>query len=267
MRSAVERSVRVALAALAGMVLSTAALATPLNLAAGDEVLFMAFDAFYQTEPPPGSPPNGGTYDRSTQGLDVDGRISSVTVDPGTVTKGLVAPTDFGVTFTLTGSLSSWAAIPLTNTTAFLQSNFVGSGAIHWSVNQAGLGTILNGTLFTPLTISGVLDLGSGNITVNQLLSGANLAIVGGDPDLVAALGGGAAILELDSAIFNFVPGLPVIGADLNLFNDNFTFAASGTITPKTNAPFVPEPATALLFAGGLLGLLAAGRRMRGARR
>ena len=129
------------MAALAGILVAIPAWATPLNLAPGDQVLFMAFDAFYQNGAPLGGPPDGGTYDKFTQGLDMDGRITSVTVDPGTVTKPLVPS---NVTFTLSGSLSSWLAIPLTNTTAFMTSNFVGSGGIHWSVEQFGLGAATN---------------------------------------------------------------------------------------------------------------------------
>ena len=59
--------------------------ATPLNLAFGDFVNSMAFDAIYQTRGPVGGPPNGATYDTATGGLDIDTRITSVTVDPAVV--------------------------------------------------------------------------------------------------------------------------------------------------------------------------------------
>jgi len=228
----------------------------------------MAFDAFYQTEAPLGGPPDGGTFDKNTLDLGMDGRITSVTVDPGSVSKGLVTPTDFDVEFRLDARLLSQTVIPFSANVIFLTSTFVTQGGAHdWFVTQTGLGTILNGVLNTPLTISGVVNLlvAPNNVTVDELVSGSNLTITGGDPDLVNALGGAGngAVLELRQVIFNFMPSLINLAADLNVFNTNFTFAASGTITPKTNAPFVPEPASALMLGMGLIGLLAAGRRLK----
>lgn len=251
-----------------GLLVAPSALATPLDLGAGDLVQSMQFDAFYQTEPPLGGPPNGGTYTYlPTKDLAMDGRVTSVTVNPGSITKGLVVP-DLNVKFHLDARLSSFSFIPLGGPLFFANSTFISNGGgIDWFMTQGTLANvILNGTFAAPLTISGVINIGTGALTVNTLLSGTNLSIVNGNPDLVAALGGtGAnAILELKQAIFNFVPGLNVLGLDLNLFNSDFTFAASGQITPLANAPFVPEPGTALMLGAGLVGLLAVGRRIRG---
>jgi hypothetical protein len=252
------------------MLVAIPAWATPLNLSPGDEVLFLDFDAFYQTEAPVGGPPDGGTFDKTTLDMGMDGRITGVTVDPGGVgdTSSLVSPTDFNVEFRLDATLQSHISVPLGGNLLFVNAIFVSTGAaIDWSVTQVTqANVILNGILNTPLVVAGVIDLAApANIVVDELISGSNLEITGGDPDLVAALGGAGngAVLELRSVLFNFMPGLGTIGADSNLFNDNFTFAASGTITPKTNAPFVPEPASALLLGAGLIGLLAAGRRLR----
>ena len=44
--------------------------------------------------------------------------------------------------------------------------------------------------------------------------------------------------IRLDTEL-NFDPSIANIGADGNLFNDNFTFALSGTITPNSASPFV----------------------------
>jgi hypothetical protein len=257
-----------------GMLLLAVILMAPVGALATPLVQSMQFDAFYQTESPLGGPPNGGTYDYpGTDGvagggpgdLAMDGRVTSVTVNPGSITKGLVVP-DLNVKFHLDATLASHSFIPLGGTLFLANSTFVSNGGLDWSMTQGNsANVILNGTFAAPLTISGVIDVNTGALTVNQLLSGTNLSISNGHADLVAALGGtGAnAILDLKQAIFNFVPTLPVLGADLNLYNSDFTFAASGQITPLANAPFVPEPGTALLLGTGLIGLMAAGRRIR----
>jgi hypothetical protein len=283
MRSAVRRSGWTALAALAAIVVANPAWATPLNLAPGDEVLFLDFDAFYQTEVADGLPPDGGTYDKNTLDMGMDGRITGVTVDPGGIgdTSSLVSPTDFNVEFRIDARFLSQIVAPLGGSLIFVNATFMTQGGpIDWSMTQVTqANVILNGILNTPLVVAGVIDLNApASIAVDELVSGSNLEITGGDPDLVNALGGAGngAVLELRSVLFNFVPGLAAIGADLStcpffvptnaacgIFNDNFTFAASGTITPKTNAPFVPEPASALLLGAGLIGLLAAGRRLK----
>ncbi len=200
----------------------------------------------------------------------MDGRITGVTVEPGGAgdTHSLVSPTDFNVEFRLDATLLNHISFPLGGSQIFVNATFVGQGGpVDWSVTQITQGNvILNGVLNTPLVVAGVINIAAPlNVQIDQVISGANLAITGGDADLVNALGGlgNGAVLELRQVLFNFVPGLNVIGADVNLFNDNFTFAASGTITPKVNAPFVPEPATAMMLGVGLIGLLAAGRRLR----
>ena len=54
-----------------------------------------------------------------------------------------------------------------------------------------------------------------------------------------------------------------MIAADGNIFNDSHTFELTGQIKTTNTAAFVPEPSTAALLGGGLLGLLAAARRTR----
>jgi hypothetical protein len=81
----------------------------------------------------------------------------------------------------------------------------------------------------------------------------------------VDALGGvgGQANLLLTASFSGFNPSLAALAFDGNIFNSNFNVSLSGTLIPISPSPFVPEPTTALLLAGGLLGLLAMGRRRR----
>jgi hypothetical protein len=203
-----------------------------------------------------------------------DGAIDSVTVNGGTpVTNPLT-----NVDFQLLADFTVQNIFPFGGNQIFLVASFSPTGGTDFTITQTGEGTILEGNLTSTLFISGILDIMTMALNTGPgaqaLVLGANIAVTGGDPNLVAALGGGGtnyAILEVTGGVFNFVPNATVLlnlpGGPYNMFDDNFTFAASGTITPLANSPFVPEPATALLLGSGLLGMLAIGRRARRSQR
>jgi len=197
---------------------------------------------------------SGGVF--SSGSADIDGVIESVTINPS-VTSLLS-----DVTFTLDLDLSSQAVFPLFGNFVNATSTFVGSSSItpDFTVSDNS-GIILQGNLSTSLLLSGIVDVANpGN---PSFIGDANIVITGGDPNLVAALGGlnGTGVLEISGGLTNFSPGLGVLLDDLNAFNSNFTFSGDGIITPDATSPFVPEPSTALLVAGGLLGLLGVSRR------
>lgn len=218
--------------------------AAPLGLDAGDiiEQLEWANDN------------SGGMY--ASGSADIDGNIESVTINPSLT--NLLSD----VTFTLDLDLTGQAAFPIGGSVVATSANFVGAASVtpDFSISDTS-GIILQGNLTTPLTLEGTVNLA--NIVNPSFLGDANIVITGGDTNLVTALGGlgGTGVIEISGGIFNFSPGLDVLLGDLNAFNSNFTFSGSGIITPDSTSPFVPEPSTALLVAGGLLGLLGVSRR------
>jgi hypothetical protein len=113
-----------------------------------------------------------------------------------------------------------------------------------------------------------VSAVGSLNINNNQseVVAIGRITVTGGDAALVNALGGagvGQADILLAASIFNFDPDILSLLGDGTLFNSDFGVDLSGTLTPLNSAPFVPEPSTALLLGGGLIGLVAVTRRAR----
>jgi len=199
----------------------------------------------------------GGVFTPGTPGTAaIDGTIESVTINPS-ITSLLS-----DVTFSLDLDLSSQSAVSLGGTLLATSADFVGSSTIapDFTISDTS-GIILQGNLTTPLTLEGVVDLA--NIVNPSFIGDANIVITGGETNLVTALGGlgGTGVIEISGGIFNFSPGLGTLLADLNAFDDSFTFSGSGIITPDSTSPFVPEPSTAMLLATGLLGLLGFSRR------
>lgn len=93
--------------------------------------------------------------------------------------------------------------------------------------------------------------------TYPVLLTG-NLTTTGGRDELLASFGNA---FFLFAALANASPDLADLASDDNLFDANFAFDFSAVVFLDAPAPFVPEPTTALMFGGGLLGLLALARR------
>jgi hypothetical protein len=172
-----------------------------------------------------------------------------VTVDPGGIgdTSSLVSPTDFNVEFRIDARFLSQIVAPLGGSLIFVNATFMTQGGpIDWSMTQlTQANVILNGILNTPLVVAGVIDLNApASIAVDELVSGSNLEITGGDPDLVNALGGAGngAVLELRSVLFNFVPGLAAIGADLSTCLMQLAESSTTTSRSRRRAPSRPRP-------------------------
>ncbi len=242
--------------ALAGVLLAPGALASPLGLAVGDQVSVIEVDALYVDG-------NGGAYtwNGADGAVTGDGDVTSIALSAGPSLPGPLIQTD--VTFHFDGDFDFQTVIPQGGSKYFIQANFVTpTPGPAFSMSQTGLGTILEGDFNIPLTLSGTVNLAETSFT---LTTATNIQTTGGHAQLIDALGGigGIAVLSLTTSAFNFLPGLNIISADGNFFNDNVTFAMTGTITPATSSPFVPEPSTAIMLAAGLLGLVAAGRRAR----
>jgi hypothetical protein len=168
---------------------------------------------------------------------------------------------DLDFSAALTGYFGNFINPP-TNTLLNTIASFGTTGAAGPDVTLS-LGNIivLAGNFSTPLTVAGLID----TTQTGQTLSvSGNILITGGIQNIVDMFGpSGTGFVEVTVGAFNFSPSLNSLAADRNVFNSNFIAAFQGTVTPITSTPFVPEPGTALLMGGGLLGLMAVARRAR----
>lgn len=232
-----------------------AASAAPLGLTVGDVITSVEWDALMS------NPPQGGFYDNSTGLFHSDGRVTSVDIQGPTTIGQSGVEFEFDLDFLSEFLDFSGAPVVLTNIALQTPGGSVSGPDV--TIRENG-NTILFGNFSSLVTASGQMNLASNN---SEIVAIGRITITGGDAMLVNALGGagiGQADILLAASVFDFSPSiLTLVGGDGEIFNSNFGVSLSGTLTPLNSAPFVPEPSTALLLGGGLVGLVAVTRRAR----
>ena len=248
------------LGALALLALSTAPIAAPagaapLGLNVGDQISSIEWDALTT------NPGQGGSYNDATNVFTGDGQITAVNVQgPTTLIQSGVDMT-FDLNFiSETLDFSSFPPIVHQNIVLGTPGGSVGGPDV---VIRENGNTILFGNFTSLVVADGDIDTTSGS---SQIIANGRITITGGDAALVNALGGaglGQADILLTASVFGFSPDAAALLADGEIFNSDFSVSLSGTLTPLTAAPFVPEPSTALLVGGGLVALIGVSRRAR----
>jgi hypothetical protein len=248
---------RTAVLCVAILFLAAASQATPLGLQVGDEITSIEWDSLQSVAG------DGASWNVSTGIFHSDGRINSVQfLDSNSPSFPTTTPSGVTMRFDL-GLASQWVNIlnPPTNTLAFVNATMPGAFTSTPSFEMFESNVmILSGQFSAPFYLEGNIDL---TVDEQPLIGIGKISVDGGDPSLIAALGGmGAqANLLLTGSIFGWNPSLNHLASTGNLFDSNFTVSLQGTLIPISPSPFVPEPTTALLLGVGLVGLLALGRR------
>jgi hypothetical protein len=235
--------------------LSAPATAAPLGLTVGDQISSIEWDALTS------NPGQGGFYNDATNIFTGDGQITAVNIQgPTTLIQSGVDLT-FDLNFiSETLDFSSFPPIVHQNIVLGTPGGSVGGPDV---VIRENGNTILFGNFTSLVVADGDIDTTSGS---SQIIANGRITITGGDAALVNALGGaglGQADILLTASVFGFSPDAASLLADGEIFNSNFSVSLSGTLTPLTAAPFVPEPSTALLVGGGLIALIGVSRRAR----
>jgi hypothetical protein len=232
--------------------------AAPFGLQIGDEIVQIEWDALQSV------PGDGASWDVSEDHFHADGRITAVNLSAPSPSAPALNPVNSDLVFDL--SLDTHGLfINFATGQAFANSLLPGFFVVlpSFEVFDNGI-SVLEGQF----TGGGVFIEGNIDLTTNaaQILTGTGaINVTGGDANLVAALGGmgaGAEII-LSFSTFNFSPPLQNLVLSGNIWDQDFQVSLSGTVSPFTSSPFVPEPSTALLLGGGLLGLLGVSRRMK----
>lgn len=241
---------RVATLSVAVLVMTTNAHAGPLGLNPGDEISSMTWDASFS------NPGDGVVYDSGSGILSGDGRLLSVLLTPsGAIAQNGNSDVAFGASF-LTENQNA-TGFPILQTNAQLG----GITGADFVIMENGV-NVLFGNFVGNLFVSGNINVVAPGAAVMTVSAG--VSFTGGDPNVLLALGGigGAANVTILALATGFDPTLNTLALDGNVFNSDFNLSlVQGTIDPLITSPFVPEPSTAVLVGGGLLGLMGVARR------
>jgi len=235
----------------AALLLAGGASAAPFGLTIGETITSFEIDAI---KPPTGPAGDGGTY--SWDGLDgalqADGRVNSVVTD-----MNILTPSD---------ATHSYDADFLSQSSVFVPPFLIGqgffgpTGGTDFTIFENGA-PVLTG-VFINLTVAGTIDTTPG-APLPPISAIGRVAFTGGESSLLTALGGpgGQANVLFNVTVTDFAPSLNILASDLNVWNSSFTYSISGSLTPLSSVPWVPEPSTALLVGFGLLACIGVSRR------